>query len=102
VHHKKLLGQKIASFYHAKKKKTPKKKYKYIHLERKNIKKCSKNYVYFMADSKDHYTKKECTSFPQRHPLKGLEIMDYPINKRNPRNLFKSYDKSYLKILIKR
>jgi len=69
---------------------------------KKNIKKCSKNYVYFMADSKDHYTKKECTNFPQRHPLKGLEIMDYPINKKIPKNSFKSNNKSYLKILIKR
>jgi hypothetical protein len=38
-----------------------------------------------MADSKDHYTKKECTSFLERHPLKGLEMMDYPINKKNPK-----------------
>jgi len=30
-------------FNKKKKKKTLKKKYKYIHLERKNIKKCSKN-----------------------------------------------------------
>lgn len=78
---------------------TTKKKYKCIHLERKNIKKCLKNYVYFMVDSKDHYTKKECTSFPQRHPFKELEKMHYPINKSNPKNLL---NKSYLKILIKR
>jgi len=55
-----------------------------------------------MAESKDHYTKKECTSFPQGHPLKGLEMIDHPINNRNPKSLFKTYDKSYLKILIKR
>jgi hypothetical protein len=70
VHHKKLVGQINCRFLSCKKN-TTKKKYKYIHLERKNIKKCSKNCVFHGRIKRSLYQER-MHKFPPRTSLEGV------------------------------
>lgn len=71
---------------------------KYILVE-KSVRNVQRNYVYFIAKLKDHYTKKK-HKCPHINPLKRLKAVDYPINQGNPKNLFKTNSESYLEIFI--
>jgi hypothetical protein len=55
-------------------------------FEHKNNKECSKNYVYFIVESNNHYTKNEYNipNFSHNNPLGRGETMVYPKNQGNP------------------